>query len=292
MKRKLQFLLLLIVGYGHSQALHPLEPAKSHYIDLQRLASGPNSKRIALDSLSFTPNQYNSLALTYILMNPEYLNQEQIAVLKESVDFPKNSSDQTRAELDFLLQWQEKRTPEQVHRTSMVLAPIGYWPHINVKKDHPGYHKNKEDVLFEGREVLGEQCTVENYPATLKLMQGVTKDMRIMEFTVKYHLVRARPYVLEPKLQPLQIMGSPSFASGHTLWAYIQAFTWSELLPDKRQDFLDLAYEIGESREVMGIHYPSDEEAARVLAHGMLMAMWDNPDFQMDLNAAKAEWQD
>ena len=112
-----------------------------------------------------------------------------------------------------------------------------------------------------------------------------------MEFTVKYHLLRARPYVLEPKLQPLQIMGSPSFASGHTLWAYIQAFTWSELVPRKRQQFLDLAYEIGESREVMGIHYPSDEEAARVLAHNMLSAMWTNPTFQEDLNAAKREWK-
>ncbi len=283
-------LLFLWTVFLSAQSLHPLEPAKHHYAEFQKIDPSPDAKRSALDALSFTPDQYNSVALSYTLMAPAYLTTEQVTALKQRVAFPANSSDQTRAELDFLLEWQEKRTAAQVERTSKVLAPIGYWPHVAVKKDHERYAKNIQDLMFEGREVLGEQCTAENYPATFILLQGVTKDMRIMEFTVKYHLLRARPYVLEPKLQPLAIMGSPSFASGHTLWAYIQAFTWSELVPEKRKEFLDLAYEIGESREIMGIHYPSDEEAARVLAHAMLTTMWSNPKFQEDLNAAKAEW--
>jgi acid phosphatase (class A) len=290
MKKELLLLVFLAAGYTSAQKLHPLEPAKTHYELLQKLDATPNTKRSSLDAISFTPDQYNSVALAYTLMSPAYLMVEQISELKNSVNFPANSSEQTRAELDFLLEWQKKRTPEQVERTSKVLAPIGYWPHIDVKTDHENYETNRKHLMFEGREVLGENCTAENYPATFKLLQGVTTDMRIMEFTVKYHLLRARPYVLEPKLRPLQIMGSPSFASGHTLWAYIQAFAWSELVPEKRQQFLDLAYEIGESREVMGIHYPSDEEAARVLAHRMLTAMWSNPQFQSDLKAAKLEW--
>lgn len=291
MPKSILLVILFISGYSHCQTPYPLESVKNHYLELQKLDAKPSPSRSTLDVLSFVPEQYNSVALSYTLMAPAYLTPTQVEELKRSINFPANSSDQTRAELDFLLEWQEKRTPEQIHRTSKVLAPIGYWPHINVKTNHKRYAQNIENLMFEGREVLGEHCTSANYPATFKLLQGVTTDMRIMEFTVKYHLLRARPYVLEPKLKPLQIMGSPSFASGHTLWAYIQAFTWSELLPAKRQQFLDLAYEIGESREIMGIHYPSDEEAARVLAHAMLTAMWNNPVFQKDLNAAKAEWQ-
>jgi acid phosphatase (class A) len=111
-----------------------------------------------------------------------------------------------------------------------------------------------------------------------------------MEFAVKYHLFRARPYQLEPKLQPLREINSPSFASGHTLWAYIQAYTFGELIPGKRTAFVDLAYEIGHSREIMGVHYPSDEEAARQLAHRMLMLMWHTEKFQKDFKAAKEEW--
>ncbi|MEL6277039.1 MAG: phosphatase PAP2 family protein, partial [Bacteroidota bacterium] len=141
------------------------------------------------------------------------------------------------------------------------------------------------------QEVVGPECTPEKYPKTTHLLQGVMLDMRIMEFTVKYHLLRPRPYQLEQQLQPLQIMGSPSFASGHTLWAYIQAYLFSELMPGKRAQFLELAYEIGLSREIMGIHYPSDEEAARQLAHQMLSLMWKTTDFQVDFKVAKAEWE-
>ena len=59
----------------------------------------------------------------------------------------------------------------------------------------------------------------------------------------------------------------------------------------KRQEFLDLAYEIGFSRELMGVHYPSDEEVARELAHRILMLMWNTQKFQKDFKKAKSEWQ-
>ncbi len=227
----------------------------------------------------------------YTLLNPSYLNMQQIEHLKKSVAFPLNSSDQTQAELAFLVAWQEKRTPAQEKRAVEELAPIGYWPHLGVMKDHERYEPNLEHLFFEGREVLGPQCTAQNYPATAKWLAGITRDMRIMEFSAKFHFLRARPYQLEPRLNPLARMSSPSFASGHTLWAYIQAFAWSELLPEKRPQFLALAYEIGESREIMGIHYPSDEEAARVLAHRMLEVMWLQENFKADLEQARQEWK-
>jgi len=65
----------------------------------------------------------------------------------------------------------------------------------------------------------------------------------------------------------------------------------SELIPNKRKAFVDLAYEIGESREIMGVHYPSNEEVARQLAHRMLLLMWHSEKFQLDFKAAKSEWK-
>ena len=274
-----------------AQNIHPLEPAKHHYATLQKLNSEPNSARAALDTIVFPPAKYSSGTLIYTMISPAYLTPNQVDKLKKSIQFPANSSDQTRAELDFLLEWQEKRTQEQADRSANVLAPIGYWPHANVLKTHNRYADNLEYLFYEGKTVMGENTTAENYPATAKLLKGITKDMRLMEFTVKYHLLRPRPYHLEPKLEPLARISSPSFASGHTLWAYIQAFAWSELIPAKRQAFLDVAYEVGESREIMGIHYPSDEEAARILAHRMLSAMMQNPNFKADLKKAKLEWE-
>ncbi len=256
---------------------------------MARLDATANPERAHLEKVVYPPSKYNPVALLYILAQPAYLSKGQVDKLKKSVRYPANSSEQTQAELEFLLQWQAKRTAAEKERAANVLAPVGYWPHIDVMKDHADYQQNLEHLFFEGREVLRANCTPDNYPATLKLLRGITTDMRIMEFSTKYHLLRPRPYEVEPKLKPLAIMSSPSFASGHTLWAYIQAFTWSELVPTKRKEFLDLACEIGESREIMGIHYPSDEEAARVLAHSMLSAMWSNATFLKDLDAARQE---
>jgi len=268
--------------------IHSLESIKAHYKDLSVLPAKakPNDP---LNSISFQPEKYNAYAILYTMAEPAYLSKSQIDQMVSALAFPANSSKQTQAELAFMLDLKNKRTPQQKERV-MNLAKIGYWPPKSLIPTHPEYESNLNHLLFECQEVMGDDCTIANYPMTVKLLQGVTMDMRIMEFTAKYHLLRPRPYQLEPNLDPLQIMGSPSFASGHTLWAYIHAFTYSELIPEKRKAFLDLAFEIGLSREIMGIHYPSDEEASRQLAHRMLSLMWQTEKFQTDFLKAKAEW--
>jgi len=283
------FLLIALVVVHNSlaQGLHPLEPAKNHYQRLKELDPAPNPEVASLDEIQY-PLTDGAGGRQFVGIEPTYLAQEQVAVLQESVQFPANSSDQTKAELNYLLEWERKRTKSNKDRAREI-ARIGYWPPLQKTSSEYGYHV--EDLFWECRSVMGDHCTTQDYPATLHLLAGVTRDMRIIEFTVKYHLLRPRPYHLEPDMDPMTRISSPSFASGHTLWAYIQAFTWSELIPEKRKQFLDLAYEVGESREIMGIHYPSDEEAARILAHKMLEFMWQNQQFMLDLNNAKAEWE-
>ena len=285
LKIKLLLIILIIGQITSSQSLHPIEPINNHYKTLQKLDPNPKSGRSNLDGIQYNDRKSG---LQFVGIEPTYLTQENVDSLKQSVKFPANSSDQTRAELDYLIEWEKKRTKAHRNR-AMEIAPIGYWPPL--QKNSSIYGSNVVDLFWEYNTVSGSTASIENYPATTRLLAGVTRDMRIMEFTVKYYLLRARPYHLEPKLNPMTRMSSPSFASGHTLWAYIQAFTWSELIPAKRKEFLDIAYEVGESREIMGIHYPSDEEAARVLSHKMLEFMWQNPVFIRDLRNAKVEWK-
>lgn len=284
------FYFLLSAGFPlFAQTIHPLEPVSGHYKSLQALSGKPDPARSWMDTLAFPPDKYG-WSLTYSLVRPKYLSDDQVKVLEQWLRPPANSSAQTRAELDHLLSLQNKRSPSQTERVTF-LGNIGYWPHVDLQKKHPEYSKNLQDLFFEGRSVLGTSCNAEKYPNTARLLKGLMQDMRIMEFSVKYQNLRARPYHLEPKLQPLAVMGSPAFASGHTLWAYLQAFVWSELLPNKRQQFLDLAEEIRQSREIMGIHYPSDNEASRVLAHKMLELMSYTAQYQQDFKAAVLEWQ-
>jgi len=150
--------------------------------------------------------------------------------------------------------------------------------------------KDEDELFFEAYEVFGNQFDTKEYPKTKKLLNNIMREMRIAEFTAKNHFLRARPRQLESQLKPLKKMSSSSFASGHTLWAYMQAYLMGALIPEKRDEFLDLAYNIGFSREILGVHYPSDEEASRKFAHQLLLKMWEKPKFMQDFHDAQLEW--
>ncbi|MEO1054767.1 MAG: phosphatase PAP2 family protein [Bacteroidota bacterium] len=275
---------------GGISNLSPQEPVTNHYRDLQKLSALPRQEMAWMDAISYPPSQYRNHTMLFALSKPVYLTSDQVDFLVHSVNFPANSSKQTRAELDFLLELQAKRTPQQVERV-MTIARIGYWPDAGWLESHPSYQRNIENLFFEVYEVMGKEHNPSKHPETVKLLKGAMVDMRLMEFAVKYHLLRARPYQLETKLEPLVTIGSPSFASGHTLWAYVQAYILAELIPEKRAEFIKLAYEIGYSRELMGVHYPSDEETARLLAHRMVWLMWHTQTFQEDFVKAQEEWE-
>jgi acid phosphatase (class A) len=283
------FVLLLFVSVTVFGQKHKLADVSDHYKTLQQLSSTPNQSRAWMDTIKYPPTEYGS-SFVYVLVKPFYLSDSQVKSLSESVKFPANSSDQVRKELDYMLDLQAKRTPEQIARVTF-LGDIGYWPSINQVPTHPSYEENLKNLFFEGQELMGANINAKNFPKLSKLLQGVMQDMRIMEFTIKYKLYRPRPYHLESKLQPLMKINSPSFASGHTLWAFIQAFTWSEVVPEKQKEFIALAEEIRRSREIMGIHYPSDNETSRQIAFKMMQLYFTNDAFVKDYNEAVAEWK-
>lgn len=288
---KKQFALTILIGFtlsGFAQKFK-LAEVSDHYKTLQQFRDKPNPERAWMDTLSFPATEYGS-SIVYLLVKPWYLSEGEINSISKSVAFPANSSDQTRKELDYLIELQNKRTPEQAKRVEF-LGNIGYWPSINAVPSHPSNEQNLKDLFFEGRELMGEAVNAKNFPKISKLLQGVMQDMRIMEFTIKYNQLRARPYHLDPSLQAMAKMGSPSFASGHTLWPFLQAYTWSEIVPEKQAEFINFAEEIRRSREIMGIHYPSDNEASRQVAYKMVQAYFKNDAFKKDFAEAIREWK-
>ena|SRR5688572_22020308 len=233
MKFKLLFFLIVTCVAAFPQKLK-LADVSDHYKTLQQLSSTSNAARAWMDTIKYPPTEYGS-SIVYLLVKPYYLSEGQVKSLSESVKYPENSSDQVRKELDYMLELQNKRTAAQIKRLEY-LGNIGYWPSISLIPTHESYEQNLKDLFFEGRELMGENVNAKNFPKLSKLLQGVMQDMRVMEFTIKYKLYRPRPYHLESKLAPVTKINSPSFASGHTLWAFIQAFTWSELIPENKRN--------------------------------------------------------
>jgi len=291
MKKQIILLMYVVTAYTANAQQNfnlALKPVSDHYKDLQQYSAAINLQRAWMDTIKYPPAEFGN-SITFLLVKPYYLSPDQVSALSKSVNPPANSSDQVRKELDYLLDLQAKRSAEQIKRVEF-LGDIGYWPQINLLPTHASYNQNLKDLFFEGRELLGDNVNAKNFPAISKLLQGIMQDMRIMEFTIKYKLLRSRPYHLEPALSPLTRINSPSFASGHTLWAFVQAFTWTQIIPEKQNDFINLAEEIRRSREIMGIHFPSDNEASRQVAYKMMQFYWKNSVFQKDLKNAIHEW--
>ncbi len=285
--------LLIIISLtaclqSFSQWVHPLEPISKHYKTLAALSPLPNPTRAALDTVNFPWTEYSKSALTNSLMRTYYLSAEDEAKLPALITFPANSSDQTRGELDYLLKLQNSRTKEDTAKAKYI-ANIGSWPNI-INPTDPDYNENREQLFYIAGSV-GLWFNHQNFPATTQLLLNCIQDIRVTEFRLKRFFKRARPYHLEPKLNPLTRINSPSFPSGHVLWAYTEAYIFSEIIPEKREQFLNMADEVRWSREVMGIHYPSDDEASRIIGRYLLNYWYHNPQFIADMEKAKIEWQ-
>lgn len=280
--------LLFFCLTAFAQWTHPLEQAEKHYKTLATLSPASNPKRARMDLIEYPWTEYGKNAITNSLVRTYYLSQEDEAKLPGLIKFPANSSDQTRAELDYLLSLQNSRTKEQIARAEYI-AGIGSFPNI-VNPTDPDYAENRKQ-LFYIASLVGDWYNSDNFPATTDLLLNCIQDIRTTEFRLKRFFKRPRPYHLEPKLQPLARIQSPSFASGHTLWAFTEAYIFSEIIPEKREQFLNAADEVRWSRELMGIHYPSDNEASRVVGWYLIKYWYNNPQFVADLEKAKIEWE-
>lgn len=283
------FAILSLIGTTRAQTNHPLEPISKHYQTLAKLNAQSNPERAWMDTVHYPWSEYGKAAISNALWRTVYLNAEDEARLPGLIHFPANSSDQTRAELDYLLSLQNKRTASEIARAEYI-ANFGSWPNI-LNPEDSDFIENERELFFISTPVIGEWYNYKNFPATTRLLMNCIQDIRVTEFRLKWHFKRARPYHLEPKLQPLARIHSPSFASGHSLWSFTEAYIFSEIIPEKRSEFLERAEEVRWSRELMGIHYPSDNEASRVIGWYLIKYWYKNPQFLVDMNKAKEEWR-
>ena len=64
----------------------------------------------------------------------------------------------------------------------------------------------------------------------------------------------------------LESAQTPSYPSGHTTQAFFLAHFLSDMFPELSTDFYTLAQMVADSRIDRGVHFPSDNEAGKLLA--------------------------
>jgi acid phosphatase (class A) len=68
---------------------------------------------------------------------------------------------------------------------------------------------------------------------------------------------------------------SPSYPSGHTIQAYVQAILLSDMFPDHMDSLMRIAELVSQSRVDRGVHFQSDVDFGRKIAYLIAMELLD-----------------
>lgn len=255
----------------------------AYYELLSSLSPRSESKGAELDKLTFP---YDAAAAEKRLsLKPYYL--EGVTLQDFQIPSPPaNSSEQTRAELNYLLHLQNHRSPYDV-QSSLAMAGIYYKPRIT--EADSSYHAYRKNLFHIGR-AIGNWFNPQDLPATADLMANVWRDASYFIWGFKYKFLRVRPYLLETSLENLEETDWAAYPSGHAANSYINAYIFSNLSPENSDYFFHDAYDMAHSREILGVHYPSDSESARQLAKQFVQKLFSSPKFLSELTKVKEEW--
>ena len=141
--------------------------------------------------------------------------------------------------------------------------------------------------------VMGEPFVRERLPRTAALLERVTATVEPENDVAKHAFARTRPYVGDPSILRCDTPENPSptnsYPTGHGAMGWAWALTLAELSPSRASAILLRGREFGDSRVICGYHYPSDIDAARVMAAGVLPRFHAHPRFRRYLAAARRE---
>ena len=284
----LSFLITLpavLAQNGKLKFQRGLSPARGHYKQLTPFSPKAKSGGETIDKQKFVTD--NATVERRLSLKPVYL--QNVTVDDFNIpDPPANSSDQTRAEIDYLLDLQKYRTQEDV-RSSLYMADVYY--NLRVKPSDSTYTRYRRNLFQIGRSI-GSWFNPETLPITADLMATVWRDASYFIWALKFKYARIRPVVVDQSVKNLQETDWAAYPSGHAANSYINAFLYQELAPEFTDFFIKDAYDMAHSREILGVHYPSDSEASRIFARQFVNKLFQNEKFLKDFEMAKQEWRE
>ena len=181
---------------------------------------------------------------------------------------PANNSAQTKSELAEVLTLQVTRTPEMEARAR-----------ADAIQDVWRFH-----------EVMGPKFTKETLPRVSALFERVVATEEAVVDPAKEAWKRPRPHLLSDLVRPIaRLSTSGSWPSGHATVGVLMGTLLSAMVPEKRPEIMNRAYEYGTNRVVAGIHFRSDVEVARIAGALIALELMRSPEFRAEFELAKAE---
>jgi len=148
----------------------------------------------------------------------------------------------------------------------------------------------EKDQAFGCAAVLGPWFTPENLPQTAEFLKRVSADTEMASHSAKGLFSRPRPPLTDPTLQPcVDLPGTGSFPSGHSMRAFVWALVLSDIFPEQREALLARAHRVAWGRVMGGVHYPTDVVGGRMLGEAIAAALRKSPVYQAEVEKCRAE---
>jgi len=180
---------------------------------------------------------------------------------------PADGSPEQQAEIQTLLDFQAKRTPEDVARVE----------------------KNSHLSPYLFTDILGEWFNKKDLPLTDQLMSEVAGEGKAVVIPAKKQFRRNRPFVTDSRITPTLKESGFGYPSGHGTGGMTYALVLAEMFPEHKDALIARGKQIGEDREIAGVHYPSDVAAGQKIAAEIVKRLLANPDFHAEMEKAIEE---
>lgn len=153
-----------------------------------------------------------------------------------------------------------------------------------------------ETIITEFEEAFGMKISKEETPEIYKvLLEGTATCDSICKIP-KATYMRRRPFMVfnEPTLYPEDepaLRKNGSYPSGHTLLGWSAALLMMEINPERATEILTRGYRYGENRLVVGAHWQSDTDAARLAASAAYARLHTSERFLEQMKKAREEYK-
>jgi hypothetical protein len=159
-------------------------------------------------------------------------------------------------------------TKDELNEIADSLATMEEPSNESYLKRYKAYDRNLIQVIYTTFQQKGID--------TQSICDSVMDDIQNLIYKLKYYYQRPRPYQLanyyKLKLFPYKSYSAntPSFPSGHTVEAYVILNVIANKYPTHYAFCKEIIEDVAYSRVYMGLHYPSDNDFAKVVGREIL----------------------
>ena len=142
---------------------------------------------------------------------------------------------------------------------------------------------------------IGIELTAEKYPEMYRLFSRLHLTEQQGGASAKAYFHRVRPYQQYKEPTSVPEHEDPedfsSYPSGHTHASWLVGLTLMVNDPAHSEEIMKVAYELGQSRVIVGFHYQSDVDAGRLCGSVTFARLQSMPEYQKMLEKAVKEFQ-